>query len=355
MLDLLAEELGTSGRTLRRAADRGLIRAERPSERKLRLPASEATYVRTHWPLLRDLLDALRTQPNVRLAVLFGSTARGDDSQSSDLDVLVDLRQDDPFERAKVVHALEAASDRGVQLVSRAQAEEAPLLLADVVSEGRVLVDREREWPRLQRRRRQVERRASEEDLRLSALAWTAPEALERSRGRSLARDSTHGSGASQDRRQLPRPIKVRLADTRRHYAALVHLLGRTTRSEFVRAARLDDPASITTHVYPLERGFEILSNYVAELNEFGLREAGVAPGDRPTNVRLLVGENVISKVRAQTWRGILGARNELQHEYPDVRAGGIYDAAAALCDDLPGYLRDYVQWMRRLGFGGEA
>ena len=160
------------------------------------------------------------------------------------------------------------------------------------------------------------------------------------------------GPGPAQPTKQLPRPIKVRLADIRRHYSALVHLLEQTTRDQFVQAARLSDPVEITTHVYPLERAFEILCNYVAELNELGLEEAGSSPGDRPANLRLLVRWKVISSARAQRWRGILGARNELQHEYPDARATGIYDAAAALRDDLPGYLHDYVEWLRRLGFG---
>ena len=30
-----------------------------------------------HWPLLRELRDALRTEPNVRLTILFGSQAAG--------------------------------------------------------------------------------------------------------------------------------------------------------------------------------------------------------------------------------------------------------------------------------------
>ena len=180
MLDYLAEDVQASGRTLRRAANRGLIRAERASERRLLLSASELTYVRTHWRLLRSLLEALRKQPNVRLAVLFGSVARGDESADSDLDVLVRLRRDAPRERAELVDALEAASGRGVQPVSVTQAEESPLLLADVLSDGRVLVDREGEWPRLQRCRRRIEEQALEEDLRLSELAWAAPEALEK-------------------------------------------------------------------------------------------------------------------------------------------------------------------------------
>lgn len=150
----------------------------------------------------------------------------------------------------------------------------------------------------------------------------------------------------------MPRKIAARLADLRRHYEALGHILERTTQYQFVQAARLEDPEQLSTQVYPLERGFEILCNYVAELNELGLQTAGIAPGDRPTNLRLLEQEKVFGSARTRRWRGILEARNELQHEYPDVRAAGIYESAVELAGDFPAYIRDYVDWMRRLGFG---
>lgn len=139
----------------------------------------------------------------------------------------------------------------------------------------------------------------------------------------------------------------------RRHYEALGQVLERTTPEEFVQASRLADPERVITQVYPLERAFEILCNYVAELNELGLDAAGLTPGDRPTNLRLLEREKVLGSARTRRWRGILEARNELQHEYPDVRAAGVYQAAVDLAGDFPAYTRDYVAWMRRLGFGG--
>ena len=46
------------------------------------------------WSLLSALRRALRTEPNVRLAVVYGSFARGDDVSDSDLDLLVSLRED---------------------------------------------------------------------------------------------------------------------------------------------------------------------------------------------------------------------------------------------------------------------
>ena len=150
----------------------------------------------------------------------------------------------------------------------------------------------------------------------------------------------------------LPRKIAVRLADLRRHYEALEHIIERTTEDQFVEAMRAGEPEALGRDVYPLERAFEILGNYVAELNELGLQEAGFPSGDRPANLRLLERERVIGRERARRWRAILQTRNELQHEYPDVRAARVYAAAADLARDLPSYLREYVAWMRRLGFG---
>jgi predicted nucleotidyltransferase len=181
-VDLLAREVGVTGPTLRRAVARGLVRAERLGPRGLVLPAGETTYVRRHWPLFSALVDALRTHPNVRLAVVYGSVARGRQRAESDLDLLVLLRIDTPAKRAALVDALAAVAGIRVQLVSVTQAEEAPLLLADVIRDGRVLVDRDGDWARLQQRREQIVDAARVDDLRLDELAWTAPEALGRLR-----------------------------------------------------------------------------------------------------------------------------------------------------------------------------
>jgi predicted nucleotidyltransferase len=173
-LDRLADELATSGRTLRRAATRGTIHCHRPSPRRIAVPPSERAYVRRHWPLLRSLVEVLRTQPHVRLAVLFGSLARGDEQPGSDLDVLVRLRDDTYLARAGLAELLEEASGRRVQLVSLLQAQESALLLADVLHDGRVLVDREGDWPVLRRREPAIRRRALKDNMRLEEAAWAA-------------------------------------------------------------------------------------------------------------------------------------------------------------------------------------
>jgi predicted nucleotidyltransferase len=178
-LDSLAREVGVHGRTLRRAASRGLLRASRRGARTVVLPPSERSYVRAHWGLLRTLLEALRKQPNVRLAVLYGSVARGDERDDSDLDLLIELRRDDHVARADAVAALELAVGRPVQLVSLDDAEKAPLLLADALRDGRVLIDRVGAWERLRRREPSILAESRRDDERRQRLAWEAPDALD--------------------------------------------------------------------------------------------------------------------------------------------------------------------------------
>ena len=158
-LATLAAELATTDRTLRRAVAQGLLRAERPSTRTLEIPVEEREFLRRSWPLLSLLRTALRTEPTVALAVLFGSAARGEMHSESDVDVLVALR-----EGADIRSLASRLSERvglRVQLVSLADARRAPLLLAEALREGRVLVDREGLWPRLRRQRSKVERAAA--------------------------------------------------------------------------------------------------------------------------------------------------------------------------------------------------
>ena len=147
----LASELSIPERTLRRAANEGLIRGERVSPRRFRTTLREEMYLRSHWPLLRTLRSALRTEPNVRLAVLFGSLATGSDREHSDLDLLVVLADESVGRLADLAERLSSRTGRDVQPVRLVDAEGSPPLMSDVLSRGRVLVDRGGRWPDLQR------------------------------------------------------------------------------------------------------------------------------------------------------------------------------------------------------------
>lgn len=168
-LQPLAQELGTTDRTLRRAVRSGLVRAKRPSPRTVEIGVDERVYLRGHWATLARLREALRTEPSVRAAVLFGSLARGDDRAESDVDLLVELRDPAPTARLDLRRRLEAATGRRVQLVEMRSADRSPLLLAEIIRDARPLVDRVGVWPALQSRRAAVERAARAEARRRAA------------------------------------------------------------------------------------------------------------------------------------------------------------------------------------------
>lgn len=159
----LARNLEVPERTLRRVAALGLLHGERLSERRFKTTLREEAYLRGHWPLLSALRGALRTEPNVRLAVLFGSFATGEESEDSDLDLLVALSDPSAGAVASLSARLGDRVGRDVQLVRLQEAERSAALMVDVLASGRVLVDRGRLWPRLKAAERRWRRRAAEE------------------------------------------------------------------------------------------------------------------------------------------------------------------------------------------------
>ena len=156
-LPTLASELQANERTLRRAVSRGTVRCRRRSARRLQLADGELDYLRAHWPVLATLSRALRTESNVRLAVLYGSVARGDDGPDSDVDMLVHLRDDTGRAALGIADRLEHALDRPVDLARLSRVRVAtPVLLLHALDEGRVLADREGVWPALHAQRAAV-------------------------------------------------------------------------------------------------------------------------------------------------------------------------------------------------------
>jgi predicted nucleotidyltransferase len=165
----VAIDLEIPERTLRRAASEGLLHGERISPRKFHIGLREETYLRRYWAVLRALRAAFRTEPNVRLAVLFGSTATGRDHARSDLDVMVGLRMPAVERLAELTERLSQRVGRDVQLVRLSEAADSPALMLDIIEQGRVLIDREELWPSLQasaatwrRRARRLERSPSQ-------------------------------------------------------------------------------------------------------------------------------------------------------------------------------------------------
>lgn len=178
-----AASIGVSERTLRRYVNGGLLHARRVGG-QLELGAQEERYLHSHHELLTKLRTTLRTERGVRLAVLFGSTATGDDSDGSDVDILVALVESEPGDLAALRRRLQTALDRRVHLVTLDNASRAPSLLADVLDEGRVLIDRDGRWAAVASSRESVFERARRED---AALMRRAAAAVSASRMRALA------------------------------------------------------------------------------------------------------------------------------------------------------------------------
>ncbi|MEX2448807.1 MAG: nucleotidyltransferase domain-containing protein [Solirubrobacterales bacterium] len=176
-----AKALECNERTLRRYVNEGLVRGERHGRQELRLPYREERYLREHWGLLSGLRRALRTEHGVRLAVLFGSTATGEDAPSSDVDLLIEHSTGDLEQVVELQRRLQARIGRPIHLVLLEDAEQSPPLLADVLEEGRPIVDRNGTWRRLQRDRRRVSRRAAAQE---EATHFAALRAVADARGR---------------------------------------------------------------------------------------------------------------------------------------------------------------------------
>ncbi|MGI8864232.1 MAG: nucleotidyltransferase family protein [Solirubrobacteraceae bacterium] len=166
-LRTLARHLGVPERTLRRAAAEGLIRGQRISERRFKTTLREEAYLRGHWALLSQLRASLRTEPNVRSAVLFGSAAIGQESERSDVDLLVWLRDPSAAAVAGLAARLNDRIAREVQLVRVQDAERSPALVLDVLEHGRVIVDRDGLWPTLTGSERSWRRRADADNIAL--------------------------------------------------------------------------------------------------------------------------------------------------------------------------------------------
>src|SRR5918999_6724 len=181
-LRTLARHLDVPERTLRRAAAEGLVRGDRTSARRFLTTLREETYLRTHWPLLSSLREALRTEPNVRLAILFGSQATGASLESSDVDVLVALADPSAANLAELTGRLERRIGRDIQLVRIEDAERAPVLMSAALSEGRVLVDPEARWPELKASEPRWRRRAAAGEIPLEDAMPTAEQVHEAAR-----------------------------------------------------------------------------------------------------------------------------------------------------------------------------
>ena len=92
-----------------------------------------------------DVVERVRAAvehiPEVRLAVLFGSQARGRAGRQSDFDLLVNLQPDTDATRRRVLSALGHAVRGDLDLVHAADAK--PLLRFEIARDGVLILERE--------------------------------------------------------------------------------------------------------------------------------------------------------------------------------------------------------------------
>ncbi|MFY9487770.1 MAG: nucleotidyltransferase domain-containing protein [Solirubrobacterales bacterium] len=167
----LASEVGVNERTLRRAVRDGVIRADRRSQRSLDISLLEREFVRQTWRTIAALRESLRTESNVRLALLYGSVASGTHSPRSDCDLIVELHDPSLERLADLGAKLSVAIDRPVDLTRLSDARRDPAFLSSVIEEARPLIDRDGIWLKLRRQQPMLRRRGAAEQERGRAAA----------------------------------------------------------------------------------------------------------------------------------------------------------------------------------------
>jgi predicted nucleotidyltransferase len=153
----VAERLGVSERTLRRIGAVGLVRGAREDWRGL--GEGEREWLLAHWGLVGGLREALRTEPNVSMAWIFGSVAKGTDDEGSDIDLVVDLKVADLVSLRGVQRRLEAKLGRAVDIFRQGDLEAEPEILLPLLKQARVVIDREGWWERLEQHRHRLRQR----------------------------------------------------------------------------------------------------------------------------------------------------------------------------------------------------
>jgi hypothetical protein len=153
---------------------------------------------------------------------------------------------------------------------------------------------------------------------------------------------------------RLPRQITDRLRDLTLHRDTLLYAMGEFgddfSRERFVAAATSNDPAA-RAKVLAVERGFEILMNYLTELTVAGLEAAGYRnPGAEvvaPREFRLLRSKGGISTELCQRLIQLNRTSNDIQHAYPTMQARIVHGAVIELRTQFAAFMRTYPRWLR--------
>jgi predicted nucleotidyltransferase len=123
---------------------------------------------------LANLVADLAIDQGLDLVVLFGSSARGDDHEGSDLDLLVASDENARPQRRRFAAELEEKMGRVVDVVDLDTALRQPWLLLSIVQDAQVILDRHNRWESIRSLRDELVHRASQDHSSLVAAAQAA-------------------------------------------------------------------------------------------------------------------------------------------------------------------------------------
>lgn len=149
----------------------------------------------------------------------------------------------------------------------------------------------------------------------------------------------------------VPVPIAQRIGGIVPALKTLQLLLSEVSFEDYRDGLHSRDPLVLKDKVLPLERAFEIITNYLVELAALALEELGIAPVDGVRDLRALADEGIISKQLAEQLVDLHRARNGLQHQYPDARASIIYPACEQAAKVVAPFAQSYLRWLDNIGY----
>ena len=348
-LRTLADDLGVDERTLRRAAGLGTLRAERPSPRKLKIAPGEVGYLRRRWPLLAALRGALRTEPNVAFALLFGSAARGDDGADSDLDLIVALRDPSLDGMVELQDRLERRLGREVDLLSVEAASSNDLLISMAVEDGPGpgRPDRSLARPQVRTGRPAAARRPH--------LEARAPTDARGDRRIPRVTDGEDKKPRPTDLRRWKKEVVDGLASLPREHEALEYAMAEFGTSfdlaELKRALAPRADIALYNRVQALERAVTRVQNILADLAIAGAKLGGLplpatnsGPADR--SFEALKDGGVISAALSRRLRNAQRVRNLIEHDYDKVSAGQLHKVAEEVRGVSLEFVRPFRDWV---------
>jgi predicted nucleotidyltransferase len=345
-----AVDLGCSERTLRRYVNDGVLRGRRVGS-QLELSSEEESYATSHWMLLKTLKWALRSERDVRLAVLFGSTAVGEDHPGSDVDLLIAHRHPEQRALASLRRRLRDALAKPVHVVSLDQARSAPSLFADILAEGRVLIDRDDLWGQLTNRYDSVLRGALQEEYFGSEC--TRDDSWRTSTNRmNASEEDQRQARLSKGQRQVNTILQRIPAAREQLLVAIEGFAPDFDLNAFVAAAESPD-ARERNRVAVIEREYEVLLNWCNELAARLLSEGqrlGTMEKTSGYPWERLAALGAISQRSANRLQEAMEMRDELGHAYPPANWRALHEGVETLLHELDRYIHRTAGWATEQG-----